>query len=36
MATARILAFQSGEWMVDLEYDPFSGQLMGQIEPRVI
>ncbi len=33
MATARILAFQSGEWMIDLEYDPFSGQLMGQIEP---
>jgi hypothetical protein len=33
VATARILAFQSSEWMVDLEYDPFSGHLMGQIEP---
>ncbi len=33
VATARILAFESAEWMVDLEYDPFSGHLMGQIEP---
>jgi len=33
VATARILAFQSDEWLIDLEYDPFAGQLMGQIEP---
>jgi hypothetical protein len=33
VATARILAFESAEWMVDLEYDAFSGHLMGQIEP---
>ena len=33
VATARILAFRSAEWMVDLDYDPFSRHLMGQIEP---
>jgi hypothetical protein len=33
VAAARILAFESGEWMIDLEHDAVTGHLMGQIEP---
>jgi hypothetical protein len=33
LAAARILAFESEEWTIDLEFNPFDGHLMGQIEP---
>lgn len=33
VAAARILAFETGEWMIDLEHDPVTDHLMGQIEP---
>ena len=33
VAIARMLAFESGGWTIDLEHDPVTGRLMGQIEP---
>ena len=33
LVAERILAFESEEWMIDLEFNPFDGHLMGQIEP---
>ena len=33
VAVARMLAFESGGWTIDLEHDPVTGRLMGQIEP---
>ncbi len=33
VAIARMLAFEAGEWTIDLEHDPATGYLMGQIEP---
>lgn len=32
-ATARIVGFESGEWMIDLEHDAATAELRGQIEP---
>jgi hypothetical protein len=28
-----MLAFESGELMIDLEHEPVSGRLLGQLEP---
>jgi len=33
VAVARMLAFESGDLMIDLEHDPASGHLRGQLEP---
>ena len=33
VAVARMLAFESGDLMIDLEHDPASGYLRGQLEP---
>jgi hypothetical protein len=33
VAVARILAFESEDLMIDLEHDPASGHLRGQLEP---
>lgn len=32
-ATARMLSFEVGTWMIDIEYNAPAGSLMGQIEP---
>ena len=32
--TARMVSFQVGKWMLDIEYDDTSGRLMGQISPE--
>jgi hypothetical protein len=32
-ASARIVGFETGEWMIDLEHDAASGELRGQIQP---
>ena len=33
-ATARMLSFQTGRWVLDVEYDEVSRRLIGQIEPE--
>jgi hypothetical protein len=32
-AAARIVGFETGEWMIDLEHDAATGLLRGQIQP---
>jgi hypothetical protein len=32
-ATARMLSFETGDWLADLEYSAATGRLMGQVEP---
>lgn len=32
-ATARMVSFQAGQWMLDLEYDETSNTIMGHISP---
>lgn len=32
--TARMMSFQAGQWMIDIEYDENSGRLMGAISPE--
>jgi hypothetical protein len=32
-ASARIVGFETGEWMIDLEHDAATGELRGQIQP---
>jgi hypothetical protein len=32
-STARMLSFETGDWLVDLEYSAATGRLMGQVEP---
>lgn len=32
--TARMISFQAGQWMLDIEYDQTSGRLMGAISPQ--
>lgn len=32
-ASARIVGFEAGEWMIDLEHDASTGELRGQIQP---
>lgn len=34
-ATARMISFQAGQWMLDLEYDETTQTLMGHISPTV-
>lgn len=33
-ATARMISFQVGKWMLDVEFDNTSGRLIGQISPE--
>lgn len=33
-ATARMVSFQAGQWMLDVEYDDTTGRLMGHISPE--
>ena len=33
-ATGRMISFQAGQWMLDVEYDVTSGRLMGHISPQ--
>lgn len=33
-ATARMISFQAGQWMIDIEYEEISGRLMGAISPE--
>lgn len=33
-ATARMISFQVGQWMLDVEFDSASGRLIGAISPR--
>lgn len=33
VATGRILSFETGNWMIDIEYSSATGRLMGQIDP---
>ncbi|HEX6222076.1 MAG TPA: hypothetical protein VF115_13380 [Acidimicrobiia bacterium] len=32
--TARMVSFQVGKWMLDVEYDEMSGRIMGHIAPE--
>lgn len=32
--TARMVSFQAGQWMLDVEYDETSGRLLGHISPE--
>jgi hypothetical protein len=32
-ASARIVGFESGEWMIDLEHDAAASELRGQVQP---
>ena len=33
VSTARMLSFETGDWMIDIEYSEITSRLMGQIEP---
>lgn len=33
-ATARMISFQVGQWMLDIEFDDTSGRLIGAISPE--
>lgn len=33
-ATARMISFQAGQWMIDIEYTEAFGRLIGAISPR--
>jgi len=33
-ATSRMISFQAGQWMLDVEYDEATGRLMGHISPQ--
>lgn len=33
-ATARMLSFQAGQWMIDVEFDEASGRVIGAISPE--
>lgn len=33
-ATARMVSFQAGQWMLDVEYDETSGRLIGAVTPQ--
>ena len=33
-ATARMMSFQVGQWMLDIEFDDLSGRLIGAISPE--
>lgn len=32
--TARMMSFQAGQWMLDIEYDEAAGRLLGAISPQ--
>ena len=32
--TARMVSFQAGKWLIDIEHDPTTGRLMGQVTPE--
>ncbi len=33
-ATARMISFQAGQWMIDIEFDDASGRVIGAISPE--
>jgi hypothetical protein len=33
-ATARMISFQAGQWMLDIEFDEVAGRLLGVISPE--
>jgi len=33
-ATTRMVSFQAGQWMLDIEFDEGTGRLMGHISPQ--
>ena len=33
-ATARMISFQAGQWMLDIEYEEIAGRLLGVISPE--
>jgi hypothetical protein len=33
-ATARMISFQAGQWMLDIEYDEIAGRLLGVSSPE--
>jgi hypothetical protein len=33
-ATARMVSFQAGQWMLDIEYDETGGRIIGHISPE--
>ena len=33
-ATVRMVSFQAGKWLIDIEHDPATGRLMGQVTPE--
>ncbi len=33
-ATARMISFQAGQWMIDIEFDEPSGRVIGAISPE--
>ena len=33
-ATLRMISFQAGQWMLDIEYDEAGGRLLGMISPE--
>lgn len=33
-ATLRMISFQAGQWMLDIEYDEVTGRLLGMISPE--
>lgn len=33
-ATARMISFQAGQWMLDVEYDEAMGRLLGHVSPQ--
>lgn len=33
-ATMRLMSFQAGQWMLDIEYDEAAGRLLGVISPE--
>ncbi len=35
-ATARMLSFQAGQWMLDIEYDDSAQRLIGAISPQTL
>lgn len=32
--TARMISFQAGQWMLDVEYDETTGRLLGHVSPQ--
>ncbi len=33
-ATTRMISFQAGKWLIDIEHDPVTGRLLGTVSPE--